>query len=475
MNVMHRELSSMATQMSVAARDSRTRSMLTELSDRYQRTPDQEVESKELYKQAFRMMDFGRDFGEKVLLGRAVMQFMSQRAACQVAGSFCLQAGAAVQQYDAEYGIYRAALQQPEAFESNQVAKLGLEMMSACERFPIDHAKVGELACRALSDQPAAAQALKEATYNRTHNQDGRLYRAALEGLASSPLASAEQAPAPNAPTTFLSRLDRVSGVQKTYETMQELLQEAAQKPELASASKIGLEMLEKGNDFRVCLLAGRTILEDIDQGQTDLLGTMNRVVQSLSLYPNSPIDKGELAGMALAQFKGKLEHEPMASVASAAASQTTTYLAQLAVCKTALECLAESPRPSPSVMAGRLVDAAAAINAKSASRAGQAAVQAYAALYDTPEVAQIQTRLQAELDQSHDYKDDLPILRRALQGLTELPAPAQGSLLAMAKAASGVGTETSSIGEQNGAMVVGGVRLKVKKRAWESEDAPKS
>lgn len=468
MQVFNRDLSMLARHMQAAAPDPRTGSMLGELADRYQRDPDKALESRELYSQALRMTEFGNDGGAKIKLGRSAMQFLSQRAACQVAAGFCIQAAAAVGQYDSELAIYRTALKQPEAFEGNDVAKLGLEMMNACQRFQIDHAKIGELACRTLSDRPEAGEALKQAAFHRTHNQDAAGYKEALTRMAST--VATESAPAPKAAQpTYISRLDRVSGTQASYDKVLELFGEAKQP-----ITELGARMMDKCNDYKVCLLVGRTILEDLDQGQTDQLATLNRVLQTLSVYPNSPMDKGVVAEMALATLKGKLENEPLASMAGAAASQTSTFLAQFEVCKAALQGMSESPRPSPSALGERLMEAAGSINAKSASRAGQAAVQAIAVLFDTPEVKSLASTMEAELDASHDYKDDLPSIQRALQGLGALPAPAQGSLLAMAKATAGLG-ETAALGEQNGAMVVGGVRLKVKKREWEGADAPKT
>ena len=469
MNVVHRDLSSLAGHMAAAAPSPKVRSMLTEMSDRYEREPDREASPQELYKQALRMTEFGQDGGEKIKLGRAAMQWMSLRSACQVAGSFCVQAATAVQNYDCELSIYRAALKQPEAMEGNNVARLGLEMMAVCDRFPIDQAKIGELACRTLSDRPEAGEALKQVSLNRTHNADGRLYKEVLTRLADTSPAPGDAAPVVQAPPTLVQRLDRVTGVQKSYDTMLELLKEVD-----APAAKIGLQMLEKSNDYRVCLLAGRTILEDQDAGQRDTLATMKRVVDTLMVYPHSPIDKGEVAAIALGAFKGKLEHEPIASVAFAAASQTSTFLAQLAVCKVGLEALSENPRPGPGVLGERVLEAALTINPKSASRAGQAALKAVCALYDTPEMKALVERLDARLDESSDYKDDLPIIRETLAQVTELPAPAQGSLLAMARASAGLG-DSGAIGEQNGSLVVGGVRVKMKKREWEGADQPKN
>lgn len=470
MQVTNRDLSMLARHMQTAAPDPRTGSMLSELADRYQREPDKPVESRDLYAQALRMTEFGNDGGAKIKLGRSAMQFLSQRTACQVAAGFCIQAAAAMGQYDSELAIYRTALKQPEAFEANDVAKLGLEMMNACQRFQIDHARIGELACRSLSDRPEAGEALKQAAFHRTHNQDAEAYKEALTRMAAAPTpAATESAPAPQAPPSYLSRLDRVSGVQASYDKVLELFGEANQP-----ITELGARMLDKCNDYKVCLLVGRTILEDVDQGQTDQLATLNRVLQTLSVYPTSPMDKGMVAEMALATLKGKLENEPLASMAAAAASQTSTFLAQFEVCKAALQGMSESPRPTPSALGERMMEAAGTINAKSASRAGQAAVQAIAVLFDTPEVKNLASTMEAELDASSDYKDDLPAIRKALQGLGALPAPAQGSLLAMAKATAGLG-ETAALGEQNGAMVVGGVRLKVKKREWEGADAPKS
>lgn len=467
MNVLHRDLAGLAQHLQVVAPDPSTRSMLGELSDRYQKEPDKAVEDRELYSQALRMSDFGKDTKAKVTLGRAAMEYLSQRTACQVAAGFCIQAGAAVTGYDSEWALYRAALKQPEPFESGHIAPLALGMMSACERFQADHAKIGELACRQLSQHPEAGQALHQSTFNRTHNQDARLYKEALTSISQGP------APAPAAPEGYLSRLDRVAGMQASYARATELLQEASQKPEQAAVSRVALEMLEKSRDYKVCLMVARSVLEGFDTGKTDALSVFNRVNQTLSLYPPSPIDKSEVATLALSQFKGQLEHEPIASMALAAASQSSTHLAQFEVCRVATLALAESPHPSASTVAERMTEAAAAINLRSASRSGQAALQAIGALYATPEVTALCQRLDGQLARSESYNEDIELIRSTLRSLEQLPAPASGSLLAMARAAAGAG-ETTAIGEKDGQMVVGGVRLKLRKRDWEVE-TPKS
>ncbi len=467
MNVLHRDLAILAQRMQLVAPDPATRSMLGELSDRYQKEPNKSVESCELYAQALRMSDFGKDTKAKVTLSRAAMEALSERTACQVAAGFCIQVGAAVTGYDSEWALYRAALKQPEPFEHGQLAPLALGMMSACERFQADHAKIGELACRALSQHPEAGQALQQSTFNRTHNQDARLYKEALTSISQGPT------PAPAAPEGYFSRLDRVAGLQAGYTRATELLQEASQKPEQAAVSRVALEMLEKSSDYKLCLMVARSVLEDLDAGKTDALSVFNRVNQKLSLYPPSPIDKSEVATLALSQFKGQLEHEPVASMALAAASQSSTYLAQFEVCRVATLALAEFPRPSASVVAERMTEAAASINPRSASRSGQAALQAIGALYATPEVTALCQRLDEQLARSESYNEDIELIRSTLRSLEQLPAPASGSLLAMARAAAGAG-ETTAIGEKDGQMVVGGVRLKLRKRDWEVE-TPKS
>ncbi len=468
MNVLHRDLAGLAQHLQLVAPDPSTRSMLGELSDRYQKEPDKAVEGRELYSQALRMSDFGKDTKAKVTLGRAAMEYLSQRTACQVAAGFCIQAGAAVTGYDSEWALYRAALKQPEQFENCQIAPLALGMMSACERFQADHAKIGELACRQLSQQPEAGQALHQSTFNRTHNQDALLYKEALTAIAQGPSASV-----PAVPESYLNRLDRVSGAQASYARAVELLREASQNPEQAPVAKVALEMLEKCRDYKVCLMVARSVLEDFDAGKTAALSLFNRVNQTLSAYPPSPIDKSEVATMGLAQFKGQLEHEPIASMALAAASQSSTHLAQFEVCRVAIGALAEEPRPSPGVVAARMTDAAAEINLRSASRSGQAALQAIGALYETPEVKTLCQRLEGQLAESRSYNEDVELIRSALRGLEQLPAPASGSLLAMARAAAGV-SDSTAIGEKDGQMVVGGVRLKLRKRDWEVE-TPKS
>ncbi len=469
MNVLHRDLAGLAQRLQLDAPDPATRSMLGELSDRYQKDGEKSVESRELYAQALRMSDFGKDTKAKVTLGRAAMEYLSQRTACQVAAGFCIQAGAAVTGYDSEWALYRAALKQPEPFESGQIAPLALGMMSACERFQADHAKIGELACRELSQHPEAGQALHQSTFNRTHNQDASLYKEALTAISQGPGAPA----APTAPEGYLSRLDRVAGVQTSYAKAVELLQEASQKPEQAAVAKVALEMLEKSRDYKVCLMVARSVLEDFDAGKADALSVFNRVNQTLSLYPPSPIDKSEVATLALSHFKGQLQHEPVASMALAAASQSSTHLAQFEVCRVATLALAESPCPSAGTVAERMTEAAAAINLRSASRSGQAALQAIGALYATPEVESLCQRLEGQLARSESYNEDIELIRSALKGLEQLPSPSSGSLLAMAQAAAGV-SESTAIGEKDGQMVVGGVRLKLRKRDWEVE-TPKS
>ncbi|MEW6277321.1 MAG: hypothetical protein AB1758_01780, partial [Candidatus Eremiobacterota bacterium] len=134
--------------------------------------------------------------------------------------------------------------------------------------------------------------------------------------------------------------------------------------------------------------------------------------------------------------------------------------------CQAALDALVGSPPAADA--AGRILQATSRVHLQSASRAGQAAVAAIGSLFGRPEVEQRCHRLAADVADSGSYERDLELIQACLTDLTRWPEPAEGSLLAMARAS--VTPSGTAVGQRGDGVVVGGVRLKVKRRAWEQE-----